>query len=337
VIQATSFTVLPGSRFFNISLPKSGKIAGSFEVTAGGNKDINFVITDGDPTSPPYPQPTYFYRENYVTKLDFSFVAPYTGDFYLGFDNSFSLVTSKNVSMHNVILTMEPFGAICSPIFLLFDLSIIPPEATINTANLSLSFKEAGVNTYHVLKTFYCSKTDWSEQVIIYENAQLTESYLMESSSFNMPAGISDGTRLQVDIKPDVVRSLVKGRLTEVVAIVGGELPSGMVEFYSRETLNSPALEINCTYASTACSLSSRFLIEGQSLGANVTTDPSQTLGNVKIQYSTDQVNWINAGESSGGATYYVWKPPAGQVYVRGVWDLSLSGGSYIALRSVIR
>jgi hypothetical protein len=159
----------------------------------------------------------------------------------------------------------------------------------------------------------------------------------MESSSFNMPAGISDGTRLQVDIKPDVVRSLVKGRLTEVVAIVGGELPSGMVEFYSRETLNSPALEINCTYASTACSLSSRFLIEGQSLGANVTTDPSQTLGNVKIQYSTDQVNWINAGESSGGATYYVWKPPAGQVYVRGVWDLSLSGGSYIALRSVIR
>jgi hypothetical protein len=335
VIQATSFTVPPGSRFFNTSLPKNGKITGSFEVTGGGNKDINFVITNGDPTSPPFPHPTYYYREDRVTTLDFSFVAPYTGDFYLGFDNSFSFVTSKEISLSSVVLTMEPFGAICSPMFLLFDLSIIPPEATINMANLSLSFKAAGVNTYDIVKTFYCSKTDWSEQLITYENAPLTESYLVESSSFNMSAGIFAGTRREVDIKSDVVRSLVSGRLTEVVAIVGGELPGGMVEFYSRESENEPKLEVTYTYASTICLLSSAFLIEGQNVAANVTTDPSQTSGKVKIQYSTDQIKWVDIGEFSGGTTYYVWAPPPGQIYVRGVWEISLSGGSYIALSSV--
>jgi hypothetical protein len=327
VIEATSFDVNTASRrVMDVSLPKNGMINGSFDVAGEG--DINFRIKNEA-------ENVTYLEEFSVKSLNFYFFAPYAGDYRLSFENLGLFVPTRTVSLSDVILTIEPFGVVCSPVFLLFDLSIIPPEATINMANLSLSFEAAGLNTYNLVKTFYCSKTDWSEQLITYENAPLTESYLMESSSFNMSTGILAGTRREIDIKSDVVRSLVSGKLTEVVAIVGGEFPGGMVEFYSRESENAPKLEITYTYASTVCSLSSAFLIEGQSVAANVTTDPLQTLGKVKIQYSTDQIKWVDAGESSGGATYYAWTPPAGQIYVRGVWEISLSGGSYIALSSV--
>ena len=327
VIEATSFDVNTTSRqLIDISLPKNGMIMGSFDVVGEG--DINFSIKNEAET-------VAYLEEFFVKSLNFYFFAPYTGNYRLSFENLGSLVPARTVSLSDVILTMEPFGVMCSPIFLLFDLSDIPAEATINIANLSLSFESAGVNTYNIVKAFYCSKTNWDEQTITYENAPLSQSYLIESSSLNM-SSVSIGTRCETDIKSDVVRSLPEGKLTEVIAIVDGELASGMVEFFSRESENKPKLEITYTYASVACFLSSTFLIEGQGVAANVTTDPVQTLGNVKIQYSTDQVNWIDAGQFPGGAQHYIWTPPAsGQVYVRGVWETSWNDGYYNALSSV--
>jgi hypothetical protein len=328
VLNATSFTVPPSSRFLNVYLPQNGRITGSLEVTAGGNKDINFAITDSTQT-------TYYYQLNRVTASDFSFVAPYTGNFYLVFDNSFSWITSKTVSLSDVILSMDS-TVISAPIFLLFDLSSIPPEATINKANLSLSFKDAGVSLYNIVKSFDCSESNWNEQAIAFESAPLSQSFLTESSSLNMSVGTSVGSRIYLDVKPDVVRSLPNGKLTEVVAVVDGEFPAGIVEFYSRESENAPNLEISYTYVSTGCSLSSSFMIEGQNVAVNVTTNPSQPQGNISIQCSTDQLKWFDMSQLQGGSTYYVWTPPmTGQVYVRSVWAVSWNGGSYQTLSSV--
>jgi hypothetical protein len=328
VLYATSFTVPPSSVFFNVYLPQNGRITGSLEVTAGGNKDINFAITDSA-------QATYYYQLNRVTVSSFSFVAPYTGNFHLVFDNSFSWITSKTVSLSDVILTMDS-NVISAPIFLLFDLSNIPPEATINTANLSLSFKDSGVSLYNIVKSFDCSKSNWNEQSITFENAPLSQSFLTESSSLNMSGGISAGSRIYLDIKPDVVRSLPNGKLTEVIAVVDGEFPAGIVEFYSRESENTPKLEISYTYVSAGSSLSSSFMIEGQNVAVNVTTNPSQPQGNIRIQYSTDQLRWYDISQFQGGSTYYVWTPSmTGQVYVRSIWEVSWNGGSYQTSSSV--
>jgi hypothetical protein len=327
IINARSFTVPTSSLFLSVYLPQNGRITGRLEVTAGGAKDINFRITDSAQT-------VYYYSLNRVTVSDFSFVAPYTGNFHLVFDNSFSWFTTKTVSLSDVILTMDS-TVISAPIFLLFNLSNIPPEATINTANLSLSLKDAGINTYNIMKTFYCSRSNWNEQSITYENAPLSQSYLIELSSLNI-SGISVGNRCKVDIKSDVVRSLPDGKLTEAVAIVDGELPGGMAKFYSRESENKPKLEISYTYVSVSSSLSASFMIESQNVAVNVNTDPSQTIGDIRIQYSTDQVKWYDASQFQGGSTHYVWTPSmTGQIYVRSVWKVSWNGGYYQTLSSV--
>jgi hypothetical protein len=272
---------------------------------------------------------------NRATASNFSFVAPYTGNFHLVFDNSFSFFTSKTVSLSDVILTMDS-DVISAPIFLLFDLSNIPPEATINTANLSLSFKDSGVSLYNILKSFDCAESNWNEQAITFENAPLSQSFLTESSSLNMSIGISVGSRIYMDTKPDVVRSLPNGKLTEVVSAVDGELLAGIIEFYSRESEDTPKLEISYTYVSASSSLSSSFMIEGQNVAVNVTTNPSQLQGNIRIQYSTDQVKWYDISQVQGGSAYYAWTPSmTGQVYVRSVWETSWNGGSYQTTSSV--
>jgi hypothetical protein len=327
VIYATSFDVPPTTNWISVFLPRNGKITGSFTVTEGGNKDINFWITSEARAS----TEVAYVAEYAVTTSSISFTAPYTGTFYLGFDNSFSWFTHKQVSLSDVVLTMKPFNAICSRIiFLQFDLSSIPPEATINEAKLSLVFKDAGVNTYNLVKAFSCSQSNWNEQSITYENAPFSESYLTESSSLNESGHSVGQSRWDSDIKADVVRSLVNGKLTEIVAVVGGQLPGGMVEFYSRESENKPNLEISYTYVSVSSSLSSTFMIEGQNVAVNAATNPSQNLGSVKIQYSTDQVKWNDVMIHQGGSVYCAWTSVAtGQIYVRSVWEVSWSRGSY--------
>lgn len=328
IVEAFSFDVPPGSQWVIVSLPKNGKITGSFEVTEGGALDIDFWIKNEALT-------VAYVHESRVTSLEFSFVAPHTGVFYLQFDNSFSWFTSKTVSLSDVILTMDPFDAICSPVFLLFDLSSIPPEATINSANLSLSFKDSGVLRYTIVNTFYCSNNDWNEQTITYENAPFSQIYPSSSFSLNV-SGVSVGDYCSWDVKPDVVRARPSGKLTEVIVIVDSEFSMGMTQFFSRETENKPKLEISYTYVSVSSSVSSSILLEGQSISINVNTDPSQNAGNVKAQYSTDKINWLDIASFSGGTGYYVWIPPVtAQIYLRGHWETSWEGGSYYSLSSV--
>lgn len=328
IVEATSFVVSPGSYWITIPLPKNGKITGSFEVTNEGAQVIDFWIKNDDHSI------TYVYEPR-VTSLEFSFVAPHTGNFDLQFYNSPSWLTSKTVSLSDVILTMDIFDAICSPAFLLFDLSDIPPEATINSANFSMSFKDSGVLGYTIVNSFYCSNNDWNEQTITYENAPFSQVYTSSSFSLNV-SGVSTGNYCCWDIKPDLVRARPSGKLTEVIVIVDSDASVGMTQFFSRESENKPKLTISYTYISVSSTVSSSILLESQSIGINVNTDPSQAAGNVKAQYSTDTINWVDISSFSGGTGYYAWTPPVtGQIYLRGQWETSWEEDSYYSLSSV--
>lgn len=327
VVEAYSFDIpRDSSRSVSISLPKNGRINSSLEVTGGGN--IHFRIYNED-------RSIKYIEELFVTSLEFSFIAPNTGDFILSFDNFGWFVPSVTVSLSDVILAMEPYDFVWSPIFLLFDLSDVPPEATINSARLGLALSDSGESRYNLVRAFYCSETDWDEQAITYENAPLSESYLIDSNSFNV-TGISIGHYCEWEIKPDVVRSRPTGKLTEIIAIVESESPTSAIRFFSRESESKPKLTIAYTYVSVSSSASPTFLIEGQNAAVVVGTDPSQTVGNIKVQYSTDQIEWFDIENFSGGSAHCVWTPSVtGQVYVRSLWEISWDDGSYYTLSSV--
>ncbi len=143
-----------------------------------------------------------------------------------------------------------------------------------------------------------------------------------------------DNDWYELNIEADIVRGLPHGKLTEILAVSDG----GWVEVASRESVNKPELEITYEYVSVGSSVSPSYLIEGQSVAVNVNTDPPQIWfsGNIKIQYSTDQINWIDIGPFSGGSTHYAWTPPiTGQIYVRALWEISWTGGSYYTISSV--
>jgi hypothetical protein len=335
VFEARSFTAPAwGSIFFNISMLAHGQITGSLDVTEGGNLDINFVITDSDPNEAPL-QVNYFYRRDRVTHLDFSFLAPYTGVFYLGFDNSFSYLTAKKISLSQVEMTMEPFEAICSPIFLLFDLSSIPPESTVTSGKLTLAFWGSWESRYSIVDAFYCTQNSWNEQTITFENAPLPQLYGSNTASLNI-SGVQYGSQCEWDIKSDIVRSLTSRKLTEVLAIVESESSTGKIDFFSRESDNKPRLEVAYTYVSVDSTVSPNVVGQGQNVLITVSTDPLQTGGTGSIQYSSDQIAWHEIVSFVGGSKEQAWTPNVtGPVYVRVLWTSSWSGGSYTSNKTV--
>lgn len=325
IITAYTFEVPPDSQWIKVSLPRNGKIIGSFDVIDGGNRDINFRIRSEDGTMT-------FLQKTQITSFQFTFVAPYTGDFYLQFDNSFSWFTSKIVALSDVILTMDPFGVISSPIFLLFDLSSIPPEATINSAILSMTLEGIG-SEQSIVHTFSCSNHDWTELALTYENAPFSAiSY--PSSSLDL-SGLSSGDRCEWNIKADIVRDLTTGKLTEVLAIVDSENES-YVNFYPRETEHKPKIQITYTFVSVDLSVSPGIVGTGQNVAIRVSTDPPQTKGTFIIQYSTDQILWKDITTFSGGAKTYTWTPStSGLIYVRAVWQVLWADSGYASSKTV--
>lgn len=299
------------------SLFEGSSFSGSFTVTSGGNKDVNFFISSQGKK--------FLYLER-VTSYSFLFVSPTTEDYFLGFDNTFSVITSKGISLSDVIRT--DYGIYASPIFMMFDLSEIPPEATILSAKLRFYVLTASESS--TIGFYYCSNNNWGETEITYYEAPIKD---IKPESTSQIFVDSAKKWYEMDIKADVVRGLVQGKLTEILAVSNG----GMVEIASRESENRPELEITYDYVSVSSAVSPTTIIEGQSIGLNVNTDPSQTEGNIKIQYSKDQINWLDISSFSGGSTYYAWTPSVtGQIYVRALWEIHWERGSYSTPSSVI-
>jgi hypothetical protein len=92
--DSQSVTVSAGQQqLFQLTNVNSGyKITGSFQVTGGSGNDIKFWITD--------PEGNTILNLGTVSKgTSFDFTASKSGIYILHFDNSFSLISSKVVSL----------------------------------------------------------------------------------------------------------------------------------------------------------------------------------------------------------------------------------------------
>lgn len=84
-----SFTVPPETVTRTRSLTEGDSLNIQLEVTAGGNKDIDFSVTDGITT---------YISATRATTLDRDWTVPSNGTYYFVYDNSFSWITSKDVT-----------------------------------------------------------------------------------------------------------------------------------------------------------------------------------------------------------------------------------------------
>jgi hypothetical protein len=90
-IVSEAFTVPPSSITHTVSLNVGDSISIHITVTSGGNKDIDFYLTDASTTYLSYSRATTINRD---------WTAPLTGTYNLVYDNSFSWFTSKDVDVH---------------------------------------------------------------------------------------------------------------------------------------------------------------------------------------------------------------------------------------------
>ncbi len=72
-------------------LNKGDKVSGSITVSGGTGNDIDFYVTD--------PNGNAILRYDRVTQTSFSFTASTTGTYTMHFDNSFSIFSSKSVTL----------------------------------------------------------------------------------------------------------------------------------------------------------------------------------------------------------------------------------------------
>lgn len=98
----TSISVPPSHSYQSATLTQGRSIHIDFEVTSGGNLDIDFFIADelnyykwdsGETAS------VYLSRDR-ITSLETDWIVPNSDKWFFVYDNSFSWITSKGISTH---------------------------------------------------------------------------------------------------------------------------------------------------------------------------------------------------------------------------------------------
>ncbi len=112
-----TFTVPPFQQVVRtLSLREGDNVVGSFSVSGGSGNDINFYITD--------PSGLTILRLDRVTYTSFSFSGGISGPYTMHFDNSFSWVSSKSVTLDYSVKTLI-FGMPQDTFFVLIGLIIV--------------------------------------------------------------------------------------------------------------------------------------------------------------------------------------------------------------------
>lgn len=89
-----------GSQVMSLNLTQGDSVSGSISVSGGSGNDVNIQITDPNGNSlGSYDRTTY---------ESFSFTASISGTYELTFDNSFSLLSSKSVTVDYTVQTPTP-------------------------------------------------------------------------------------------------------------------------------------------------------------------------------------------------------------------------------------
>jgi RNA polymerase subunit RPABC4/transcription elongation factor Spt4 len=90
VMVSESFVVPPGTVTHTLNLNAGDSVIIDVTVTSGGNKDIDFSVNDGTTTYLSYSRATTVNRD---------WTAPVTATYNFVYDNSFSLITSKGITV----------------------------------------------------------------------------------------------------------------------------------------------------------------------------------------------------------------------------------------------
>ena len=91
-VRAETFTVPPLQEITrDLDLKEENKVEGEISVIGGTGNDINFYVTD--------PTGDIIINQPRVTHTEFSFTASIDGIYTLHFDNTFSLISSKSVTL----------------------------------------------------------------------------------------------------------------------------------------------------------------------------------------------------------------------------------------------
>jgi hypothetical protein len=136
--------------------------------------------------------------------------------------------------------------------YLMFDLSSIPSNTLINSANLSLYMTgisgQVPLTTGGRIYTYYSSDTSWSETGITWNNKP---SFNSEATGYKAFFGtVIVNVYYKWNVTSDVSQALSAGKLTEIVcwANYTSEEFYGNATFQSKEAANKPKLTVEYSY-----------------------------------------------------------------------------------------
>jgi hypothetical protein len=208
--------------------------------------------------------------------------------------------------------------------WLKFDLSSLPPGATITSADLALTLNFTTANQY--IGVYGETDNSWNELGITWDNAPL--------GSVSSTSVASDFVTNDTSYYTFSILSLLSGS-SQISLVLQPTSPSatfGYTQFWSLEEGGSLGPSLTITYSPVSVSISppSSSIQYGSSITVSGNTIPEQSLGTFELQYSTDESTWYTLASKSGGSAQTLWTPPSvGTFYLRGVWDIPWGSGSY--------
>jgi hypothetical protein len=129
--------------------------------------------------------------------------------------------------------------------YVMFDLSSLPPDANIISAELKIYLSSTGGDIYGIpadkIGTYYCSDNSWTELGITWNNRPSFNAEPTDTWSFSIIYYVM--RYKSWDITEDVQIALPLGNLTEVLKF-STKTGDGYAVFHSRERANMPKLEI---------------------------------------------------------------------------------------------
>ncbi len=179
--------------------------------------------------------------------------------------------------------------------FLMFNLTIIPSEVTIQSAKLKLYVRSVGIYTGSFpvkIWNLYCENNAWTEFTLTEANAPWDDISQVIAEYTN----IEDTGYAEFNVTSDVARAWSTGKLTEVLATFS----DNMVGFYSKEGGSYyPKLEINYTKALTSISISTSetSITKGKSITVWGLTNP--TVSDITITLTYTRPDWIQVNRTA--------------------------------------
>ena len=161
--------VIPAGHYlaYSFDLDENDKLDISFEVTLGGNLDINLWVVDSANFLLYEDGDSFYYKfrlDRYVN-YDFQFKAEYSDIYYVIFSNTFSLLTSKTVNI-DITYTPAPVFNLLSGLILILAVSsiiiisviiIVKSKSNKPKSKMIHRRKEEPMQDLKSNKRFYCS------------------------------------------------------------------------------------------------------------------------------------------------------------------------------------